>query len=154
VYVCNVSPCFRRMLQQVLLSTRSDSRAYTCRTHPAISIMQASSNSRMCIQRAVSAQMAEHSLVKVHARMQIAERQSGLALNAGRTRRPCTTGRAPPQCSMQLDQGVRAPCSSLSYSYVLSRVNATAAARADLALGAGAGHSRCAGVRTEAHIRA
>jgi hypothetical protein len=45
--------------------------AHAARTHPALSIfvMWVRSNSRTCTQRAVSAQMAEHSLVKVHARM-------------------------------------------------------------------------------------
>jgi hypothetical protein len=55
------------------------------RAHPAllISVIRASSNSRMCTQRAVNTQMTEHSLVKVHAH---AERQSQPAPNG-----PCTT---------------------------------------------------------------
>jgi hypothetical protein len=148
-YVCNVSCYFRRMLQQVLLPTRSDSRAHTCCTHPAISVMQASSNSRMYTQQTVSAQMAEHFLVKVHARMQIAERQSGLAPNARRTRRPCTTRRAPPPhgvaCSQVKGYVRYAPLShAATCSPMQTQQHAwasTAAARADLALGAGAGHS-------------
>jgi hypothetical protein len=70
-YVSIISPCFS-MLQQVLLSTRSNSRATrSARTHRAlpISIMRANSNSRTCTQRTVSIQMVEHSLIKVHARM-------------------------------------------------------------------------------------
>jgi hypothetical protein len=50
--------------------TRGHARA--AYTHPAlhISVMRTSSNSRTCMQWTVSAQMAEHSLVTVHARMQ------------------------------------------------------------------------------------
>jgi hypothetical protein len=75
--------CCKHMFQlfhlvSVCCSRCCSPRALTCeharaaRTHPAlpISIMQASSNSRTCTQRTVSAQMAEHFLVKVHACMQ------------------------------------------------------------------------------------
>jgi hypothetical protein len=49
-YVCNVSPCFRRMLQQLLLPTCSDLRPYTRCTHPASAtcLCHASSKSRIC----------------------------------------------------------------------------------------------------------
>jgi hypothetical protein len=74
------------MLQHVLLPTRSDSwHAHAARAHPAplISVIRASSNSRICAQRAVNAQMTEHCLVKVHAHT---ERQSQPTPNG-----PCTT---------------------------------------------------------------
>jgi hypothetical protein len=43
-----------------------------CCTHPFSAVMRASSNSQTCTHRAVSAQMAEQPLVKVHARIQSA----------------------------------------------------------------------------------
>jgi hypothetical protein len=75
-YVSIVSPGFN-MLQQVLFPTCSDLRACKRYTHPSSAacpylFMRANSNSRTCTQRVVSAQMAEHSLVKVHVRIQSA----------------------------------------------------------------------------------
>jgi hypothetical protein len=60
ISVCCSKCCSPRALARGL--------AHTARTHQALSI-SVMSNSRTCTQRAVSAQMAEHSLVKVHARM-------------------------------------------------------------------------------------
>ena len=60
-----------------------------------ISIMRASSNSRTSTQWAVSAEMAEHSLVKVHAHM-----QSARASQRRRTGRPYTTRLGPLGWSM------------------------------------------------------
>jgi hypothetical protein len=73
-YVSIVSHGFN-ILQQVLLPMHSDSRAHTrctARTHPtlSISVMRISSNSWTCTQRAITAQMVESSLVKVHAYLQ------------------------------------------------------------------------------------
>jgi hypothetical protein len=64
-----VSVCCSRCCSPCAL-TRGHARA--SRTHPVlyISIMRASANSRACTQWAVNAQIAEHSLVKVHVRMQ------------------------------------------------------------------------------------
>jgi hypothetical protein len=86
VYVSNVSPildvcckCFiymLHMLQRYLYAayvvTHSDSRARMRCTHPysaAYLCHAGSSNNRMCTQQAVSVQKAEHSLIKVRARM-------------------------------------------------------------------------------------
>jgi hypothetical protein len=113
-----VSLCCSRCCSPRAL-TRGHARA--ARTHPAllISVMQASSNSRMCTQRAVNAQMAEHSLVKVHAH---AECQSQPAPNG-----PSTTRLGPPRWSMQpvtpnVNTGTDAVLpSSLACSWIGSR---------------------------------
>jgi len=71
-----VSICFT-LFQYVAASAASHTlwlvgtHALTQLTLP-ISVMRASSNSWTCTQRAVSAQTVEHSLVKVHVRMQSA----------------------------------------------------------------------------------
>jgi hypothetical protein len=64
------------MLQQVLLPMRSDSRAHTCCTPPtsALYLCHAGHLPQLDVHaRAISAQTAEHSLVKVHACMHIAK---------------------------------------------------------------------------------
>ena len=63
-----VSVCCSRCCSPRAL-TREHARA--ARTHLALptSVMHVSTSSRTCTQRVVSAQMVEHSLVKVHARM-------------------------------------------------------------------------------------
>jgi hypothetical protein len=78
-------------------SPRALTRGHACaaRTHRVlpISIMQASSNSRTCTQQAVSVQMTEHSLVKVHARMQSAK--AGQYLTEQRPGDPAPPGWSP-----------------------------------------------------------
>jgi hypothetical protein len=71
---------------------RSNSRA---RTYSVllISVIHASSSSKMCTERTVSAQMAEHFLVEVHARMQSA--RAGQHPIDKRTRRPAPPCLAP-----------------------------------------------------------
>jgi hypothetical protein len=145
-YVFHILPYFRCMLQHLLLPTRSDSWACTCCTHLAIVVYlcHASPNSQTCTQWTVSAQMAEHSLVKAHA-----ERQRGPAPNRCKNRRPCTTRRGP-QCSMQPCQHgyvhcapiLSFACSWADPTHMLSRAGAVA----------GAGCEACEQARGAKHV--
>jgi hypothetical protein len=90
------SPRFS-MLQQVLLSTRIDSRARKrcMQAVLPIFVMRASSNSRACMQRVVNAQTAEHFLVKVYVRMQSTRAGQHTMPNGRRTKGPAPPGVPP-----------------------------------------------------------
>jgi hypothetical protein len=112
LYTYVVSVCFNLVhlvlicLQQVLLSTRIDSRARKRCMQPVLPIfvMRASSNSRPCMQRAVNAQTAEHFLVKVYVRIQSTRAAQHTMPNGCRTKGPAPPGVPPLQCNMQPGQ--------------------------------------------------
>jgi hypothetical protein len=87
-----VSVCCNKCYSPRIL-THGHARAACTHLALAISVMRTSSNSWMCKQWAISAQTAEHSLVK--SACAHAKRQSGPTPNRRRTRPPCTTRLGP-----------------------------------------------------------